>query len=118
MGYGDATAWQVVDKSYDGGIDGIISEDKLELGLIYIQANGYNRDVKVGGKKLQAYAGAVRTVNKGVFLSTSKEFASLSEKHISLVDGNRLCEFMLMYGVGVQAIKTYILYNVDDKCFS
>lgn len=123
-GYGEAAAGQVVGKSHDGGIDGIISEDKLGLGLIYIQAKRYDKAIKVGRKELQAFAGAMRTVNKGVFLTTSKftreamEFAALSEKHISLVDGDRLCEFMLMYGVGVQAIKTYILYKVDDEYFS
>lgn len=122
-GYGEAAAGQVVGKSHDGGIDGIISEDKLGLGLIYIQAKRYDKAIKVGRKELQAFAGAMRTVNKGVFLTTSKftreamEFAALSEKHISLVDGERLCEFMLMYGVGVQEIKTYILYRVDDEYF-
>lgn len=123
-GYGEAAAGQVVGKSHDGGIDGIISEDKLGLGLIYIQAKRYDKAIKVGRKELQAFAGAMRTVNKGVFLTTSKftreamEFAALSEKYISLVDGERLCEFMLMYGVGVQEIKTYILYRVDDEYFN
>lgn len=123
-GYGDAAAGQVVGKSHDGGIDGIISEDKLGLDLIYIQAKRYDQGIKVGRKELQAFAGAMRTVSKGVFLTTSKftreaiEFASLSEKHISLVDGDRLCEFMLMYGVGVQAIKAYTLYRVDDEYFN
>ena len=123
-GYGEAAAGQVVGKSHDGGIDGIISEDKLGLGLIYIQAKRYDKGIKVGRKELQAFAGAMRTVNKGVFLTTSKftkeaeEFAALSEKHISLVDGDRLCEFMLVYGVGVRLIKTYRLYKVDEEYFN
>lgn len=124
MGYGyDKAAGQVVGSSHDGGIDGIISEDKLGLDLIYIQAKRYGKGINVGRKELQAFAGAMRTVNKGVFLTTSKftkeaiEFASLSEKHISLVDGDRLCEFMLRHGVGVQTIKTYHLYKVDEEYF-
>ena len=124
MGYGyDKAAGRVVGRSHDGGIDGIISEDKLGLDLIYIQAKRYDKGINVGRKEIQAFAGAMRTVNKGVFLTTSKftkeaiEFVSLSEKHISLVDGDRLCEFMLRYGVGVQTIKTYNLYKVDEECF-
>ena len=93
------------------------------MDLIYIQAKRYDKGINVGRKEIQAFAGAMRTVNKGVFLTTSKftkeaiEFVSLSEKHISLVDGDRLCEFMLRYGVGVQTIKTYNLYKVDEEYF-
>ena len=77
-GYGEAAAGQVVGKSHDGGIDGIISEDKLGLGLIYIQAKRYDKAIKVGRKELQAFAGAMRTVNKGVFLTTSSRSSSWS----------------------------------------
>ena len=44
MGYGyDESSGIVVGKSHDGGIDGIINEDKLGLDLIYVQAKRYDK---------------------------------------------------------------------------
>ncbi len=126
MGYGyDKSAGRVVGRSHDGGIDGIISEDKLGLDLIYIQAKRYEQKNSVGRKDLQAFVGAMEGVNKGVFLTTSKfskeakEYIDkLQHKSIRLIDGQELCEFMLKYEVGVQAIKTYRLFKVDEDFFN
>lgn len=126
MGYGyDDYSGQVVGKSHDGGIDGIINQDKLGLDLIYIQAKRYEKLNSIGRKEIQAFVGAMEGVEKGVFITTSKftkeakEYANkIQHKHIKLIDGNMLCEFMLKYGVGVQVIKTYELYKVDEDYFA
>lgn len=126
MGYGyDMSAGRVVGHAHDGGIDGIISEDKLGLDLIYIQAKRYNQNVTVGRKDLQAFVGAMEGVGKGVFITTSafsKEcrdyVEKLQHKRISLIDGERLCELMLKHEVGVQSIKIYKLFKIDEDFFS
>ena len=125
MGYGyDKNAGTVVGGSHDGGIDGIISEDKLGLDLIYIQAKRYGKGNPVGREKLQAFVGAMNGVNKGVFLTTSffskeaREYAdALQNKHIRLIDGEQLCEYMLKYEVGVHSIRNYKLFKIDEDFF-
>ena len=68
MGYGyDDKASQVVGKPHDGGIDGIISEDKLSLGVIYIQAKRYSEGNNVGIGDVQRFVGAMKKL-KRVFL--------------------------------------------------
>lgn len=126
MGYGyDNNAGKVVGRSHDGGIDGIISEDKLGLDLIYIQAKRYKRNITVSRKELQAFVGAMEGVEKGVFITTSKftkeccEFVEkIQHKHISLIDGERLCEVMIKNEVGVQSIKVYNLFKIDEDFFN
>lgn len=72
MGYGyDKNSGIVTGKPYDGGIDGIISEDKLSLDLIYIQAKRFANGNKVTRHDLQAFIGAMEHINKGVFITTS-----------------------------------------------
>ena len=72
MGYGyDDNSGIVTGGSHDNGIDGIISEDKLGLDLIYIQAKRYLNTNKVGRKELQAFIGAMGHIQKGVFITTS-----------------------------------------------
>ena len=61
----------VVGGSHDGGIDGIIDEDKHGLNLIYLQAKRYNQGNTVGRKELQAFVGEMQNVQKGVFITTS-----------------------------------------------
>lgn len=126
MGYGyDNSAGKVVGRSHDGGIDGIISEDKLGLDLIYIQAKRYKKSIVVGRKELQAFVGAMEGVEKGVFITTSKftkegldYIEKIQHKHISLIDGDRLCELMVKNEVGVQSIKVYNLFKIDEDFFN
>lgn len=126
MGYGyDKSAGRVVGRSHDGGIDGIISEDKLGLDLIYIQAKRYQKEKTVGRKELQAFVGAMEGVQKGVFITTSKftrealEYVDkIQHRHVSLIDGERLFELMIKNSVGVQSIKTYHLFKIDEDFFN
>lgn len=126
MGYGcDDKSGQVIGKSHDGGIDGIISEDKLGLNLIYIQAKRYNEGNSVGRPEIQRFIGAMQKVEKGVFITTSKftkealDFANAeSRKHIRLIDGDSLIELMRKHSVGLERIKEYIIYKIDEDYFA
>lgn len=126
MGYGaDKSSGVVTGRSHDGGIDGIISEDKLGLDLIYIQAKKYLPMNKIGRKEIQAFIGAMEHVQKGVFITTSaftKEATSFVEKQqqksIKLIDGNLLADFLVKYEVGVNVAQTFSLYKLDVDYFA
>jgi restriction system protein len=97
-----------VGRSGDGGIDGIISLDKLGLEKVYVQAKRWQSNV--GRPDVQSFFGALagRRATKGVFISTSsytreaREFAESVSDKITLVDGVRLAQLMMDHGVGVQ----------------
>ncbi len=125
MGYGyDSDSGEVTGRSHDGGIDGKISEDKLGLDLIYIQAKRYNKDNSVGSKEMQAFAGAMENVQKGVFITTSKftkEAVSFVErqqqKSIKLIDGKMLADLLVKYQVGINIIQNIQIYKVDTDYY-
>lgn len=125
MGYGyDKKSGIVTGGSHDNGIDGIISEDKLGLDLIYIQAKRYSNTNKVGRKELQAFIGAMGHIQKGVFITTSsytKEALTFSsqqqQKSIKLIDGELLTEYMVKYGVGIESVKTFNIYKINPGYF-
>lgn len=126
MGYGcDDKSGQVIGKSHDGGIDGIISEDKLGLNLIYIQAKRYNEGNSVGRPEIQRFIGAMQKAEKGVFITTSKftreakDFANAeTRKHIKLIDGDTLVDLMVKHSVGLEEIKQYVVYKINEDYFS
>lgn len=126
MGYGcDDRSGQVIGKSHDGGIDGVISEDKLGLTLIYIQAKRYNEGNNVGRPEIQRFIGAMQKAEKGVFITTSKftkealEFANAeSRKHIRLIDGDSLVELMIKHSVGLERIKEYVIFKINNDYFA
>ena len=122
MNYGEGF---VTKYSGDDGIDGIIHEDQLGFNLIYIQAKRWKPDVTIGKPELQKFAGAMMgppKVEKGLFITTAKfspkarDFANA--QHIILVDGKRLTELMIEYGVGVSTQKAYLIKRVDSDYFS
>lgn len=125
MGYGsDELAGQVTGKSHDGGIDGVIYEDKLGLSKIYIQAkrNGVNN--KISRPVLQAFVGAMQDVQKGVFITTStftkeaQEYvAKQQQKSLKLIEGDLLAELMIKYDIGLEKIGTYTIYKINEDFF-
>lgn len=128
MGYGGfrKEAGHVVGKSGDGGIDGIINEDKLGLDVICIQAKRYDNDVPVSISDVRAFAGALssKKSHKGIFLTTSSfpksayDFVKTCSDHqIALIDGKRLAELMIEHNVGVSVCKTYQIKKIDDDYF-
>jgi len=120
MGYGDFVE---TSKSGDGGIDGIINEDKLGLDKIFIQAKRFTEN-KVREKDIRNFIGAMSgDTNKGVFVTTSlfdkgaTEKAKNAHHKIILIDGNKLVDLMLEYKVGVQVKATYELKHLDEDFF-
>lgn len=125
MGYGGSRqdAGQAVGKSGDGGIDGIIKEDKLGLDFVYVQAKRW--DETVGRPLVQAFAGSLegRRARKGVFITTSaftgeaQHYVTQIEKRIVLVDGEQLAQLMIDHGVGVADVATYHVKRIDSDYF-
>lgn len=122
MGYGASRAdLQRVGGSGDGGIDGVISLDKLGLEKVYVQAKRWQGTV--GRPEVQAFYGALagQRANKGVFITTSGyttqaiEFAKSVER-IVLVDGARLAELMIDHEVGV-SLRTVKIPKIDSDYF-
>lgn len=125
MGYGGSLedAGQRVGGTGDGGIDGVIKEDKLGLSQIYIQAKRW--DKPVGSPEIQQFAGALtaKSAERGVFITTSKftasaiHFAEKVPKNIVLIDGDYLAELMIDYNIGVSEEERYIVKRMDSDFF-
>jgi len=126
MGYGGSLsdAGQAVGRSGDGGIDGIIKEDRLGLDVIYIQAKRW--DSTVGRPEIQKFAGALQghRARKGVFLTTGTfsaeaiDFASRIDSKIVLIDGPTLAKYMIESDVGVSPWQSYEIKRIDTDYFS
>ena len=125
MGYGsDELSGKVLGKSHDGGIDGVIYEDKLGLSKIYIQAKRNDSGNTIGRPLLQLFVGAMQDVQKGVFITTStftKEARKYAEnqqqKSLKLIDGDLLAELMINYGIGLEKVQTYTVYKINEDYF-
>lgn len=125
MGYGyDSNSGITVGGPHDGGIDGIISEDKLGLDLIYLQAKRFKEGQKIGSKDLQAFVGAMKSVQKGVFITTSsftrdamKFVEEQQQKNLKVIDGKLLVELMVKYEVGVKVQQSFSIYKLDTSYF-
>jgi restriction system protein len=120
MGYGEFVE---TSKSGDGGIDGIINEDKLGLDKIYIQAKRFN-DGKVREKEIRNFIGAMSgDTNKGVFVTTSEFDAKAIEKarsahhKIICIDGQKLVSLMYDFNVGIQIKTSYEIKQIDEDFF-
>ncbi|HEX8947764.1 MAG TPA: restriction endonuclease [Dissulfurispiraceae bacterium] len=126
MGYGGSLkdAGQALGWTGDGGIDGVIREDKLGLDNIYIQAKRWT-DKPVGSPDIDQFAGALskKKANKGIFITTSTftrdALASVREysSRIILIDGITLADYMIDHGVGVSVASTYEIKKVDSDFF-
>ena len=125
MGYGsDELSGKVLGKSHDGGVDGVIFEDKLGLSKIYIQAKRYSADNVVGSPALQAFVGAMQDVQKGVFITTSsfsKEARTYADKQqqksLKLIDGDLLAELMIKYEIGLELKQIYPVYKISEEFY-
>ena len=125
MGYGGSRqdAGQVIGKSGDEGIDGIIKEDRLGLDTIYVQAKRWENTV--GRPEIQKFAGALQgqRAKKGIFLTTAdfsreaRDFASRIESKIILIDGEELAELLIDFDIGVSTVNVYQLKKIDSDYF-
>ena len=129
MGYGyDRSSGSVVGKSHDGGVDGIINEDKLGLSKIYIQAKRYAIGNNVGSHDTQAFVGAMQKAQKGVFITTS-DFTKEAKKYVReiqngsnatplrLINGHELAKLMIQYEVGLEPVHSYTVYRIEEEYF-
>ena len=126
MGYGGTRkdAGQAIGRSGDGGIDGIIKEDRLGLDIVYLQAKKW--DSTVGRPEIQKFAGALQgqRARRGVFITTST-FTTGAQEHVSridskivLIDGETLAQLMLDFDLGVTTVATYRLKRIDSDYFT
>jgi restriction system protein len=128
MGYGGSRedAGQIVGKSGDGGIDGVIDQDALGLDRVYVQAKRYGPDNGVGAPEIMAFCGSLgsKKANKGVFVTTSyftqpaKTFAETHPYRIVLIDGEQLAALMIRYNVGARVDETLYLKKIDEDFFA
>ena len=126
MGYGGSReeAGRAVGRSGDGGIDGIINEDRLGLDAIYLQAKRW--EGVVGRPEIMKFVGALagQRATKGVFITTSwytqeaKDYASNSHYKVVLIDGARLADLMIEHDLGVSVAATYQLKRIDSDFFA
>jgi restriction system protein len=125
MGYGGsrAEAARAVGRSGDGGIDGVIDEDRLGLDVIYVQAKRW--DSAVGRPEIQRFAGALQgqRARKGIFITTSnftreaEDYAQRIESRIILIGGRRLARLMFDFDVGATPRSTYTVKQLDSDYF-
>ena len=124
MGYGRSRRdLQQVGGSSDGGIDGIISLDRLGFEKVYMQAKRWQSNV--GRPEIQGFFGALsgRRASKGVFITTAgftreaREFAASVDHALVLINGRELASLMIEYGVGVSRRAEYIP-QIDSDYFA
>ena len=127
MGYGGSRqeAGRAVGRSGDGGIDGVINEDRLGLDAIYLQAKRW--EGSVGEGQIRDFKGALdaKGAQKGVFITTSSftsaatQAAAQSRSYkIVLIDGARLADLMIEHDLGVSVAATYQLKRIDSDFFA
>jgi restriction system protein len=126
MGYGGSIkdAGKAIGKSGDGGIDGIIKEDRLGLDIIYIQAKRW--EGTVGRPDIQKFAGALqgRRAKKGIFITSSgfskeaQDFVRNLESKIVLIDGEELASLMIDNDIGVSKVASYDIKKIDSDYFA
>ena len=126
MGYGGSMedAGRAVGRSGDGGIDGIIKQDRLGLDNVYVQAKRYAAENSVGAGEVRNLAGALQMhkATKGVLITTSgftKDAITTARQigTIVLVDGEQLAQLMIEYDLGVATEAVYPVKKVDQDFF-
>ena len=126
MGYGGSRedAGKAVGRGGDGGIDGIINEDRLGLDVVYVQAKRWEGNVS--RPEIQKFAGALQgqRARKGIFITTSdftrdaEEYVKTIDSKIILINGKQLAEYMIEHNVGVSTTKSYEIKRVDSDYFA
>lgn len=125
MGYGGShrDAAKATQRSNDGGIDGIIKQDRLGLDAIYIQAKKW--EAPIHRPEIQKFAGALQGVRarKGIFITTSsfsdgaRDYVATIDSKIVLIDGVELAQLMIDHGIGVTPHQTYEIKRLDSDYF-
>jgi len=126
IGYGGSRrdAGRTLGRSGDGGVDGVIHEDRLGLETIYVQAKRW--EATVGRPEIQKFAGALQgqRARKGIFITTSdytpdaRAFVRNIETRIVLIDGDVLTKLMIEHGVGVTPVRSFEIKRLDSDYFA
>jgi restriction system protein len=126
MGYGGSLseAGHSIGRTGDGGIDGIIKEDRLGLDVVCIQAKRWENTV--GRPVVQSFAGSMEgfRARKGVLITTARfskdayDYVKHIERKIILIDGPMLAELMIDHDVGVTHARSYVVKKIDLDYFS
>lgn len=126
MGYGGAGGQGFAfQRAGDEGVDGFISQDKLGLEVVYVQAKRW-KEQAVGRPDIQQFVGALagRQAQRGVFITTSR-FSTEARNYVKplnvrvvLVDGEHLAQLMIEHGVGVSLRQRYDFKRIDSDFFS
>lgn len=122
MGYGMDGSVSGTTVSHDGGIDGIIFEDKLGFRRIYVQIKHYKLGNRVQRPELQAFKGAVPGLDSNALFVTSSDFTDgareyAKSRNLTLLDGRALCQLMIDHNFGVSTRKVYAIKTVDRDLF-
>ena len=127
MGYGGSheRAALRLGKSNDGGVDGVIDEDRLGLDRIYVQAKRYAAHVGVGRPEVQGFVGSLVGLGatKGVFVTTSSfsnhalDYVRHLPQRVILIDGDRLADLLVEHDVGVRVARTAVVKRIDEDFF-
>lgn len=127
MGYGGShkNAAAQLGRSGDGGVDGVINEDRLGLDRVYVQAKRYAAGNAVGRPDVQAFVGSLVGLGatKGVFVTTStfsaqaRDFVKHLSQRVVLLDGVSLADLMIEHGIGVRTSRTIAFRRLDEDFF-
>jgi len=128
MGYGGSrkNAAEQLGRSGDGGVDGIVNEDRLGLDRVYVQAKRYAPSNSVGRPDVQAFVGSLVGLGatKGVFVTTStfsqqaRDFVKHLSQRVILIDGQRLTDLMIEHDVGVRTSRAIAFKRLDEDFFT
>lgn len=128
MGYGGShrNASEQLGRTGDGGVDGVINEDRLGLDRIYVQAKRYATGNSVGRPEIQAFIGSLVGLGatKGVFVTTSAfsaqavEYANRIPQRVILIDGRKLSELMVEHNIGVRTGRQIAFKRLDEDFFA
>ena len=128
MGYGGShrNAATQLGRSGDGGVDGVINEDRLGLDRVYVQAKRYTPGNSIGRPEVQGFVGSLVGLGatKGVFVTTSSfstqcvEYVRHLSQRVILIDGQRLADLMIEHNVGVRVSRAIEFKRLDEDFFS
>lgn len=128
MGYGGGLkqAAEQLGKSGDGGVDGVINEDRLGLDRVYVHAKRYAEGSSIGRPDVQGFVGSLVGfgATKGVFVTTSSftkapiDYARNLPQRVVLIDGEQLTALMIEHGVGTRLHSRIDIQRLDEDFFA
>lgn len=113
MGYGRG---EVLGGPGDGGVDAIMTQDRLGLEKVLVQVKHY-RTRSVPPKDIREFNDVLKT-RKGVFVTSStftKDAKEAAEINLELIDGPKLVDLMIEYDLGLIKKATYEIREVDEN---